>query len=118
MNAYTVLLFPALVLFAVFMSLNYWHFRRSRDADRSRPIYSPHTFASRVRRDFEKFMIGFSVLGLGVGLLDLGWLLRAVGIYLCIIGYQIVLWAVGIESEWLGNIPKYYPKNPNDSEEG
>lgn len=101
MNAlFLALTVPAAVIAYVYLALLVLsHMRQRRRGE------SSQAFTVGIRTSFVRVLIGLVLVFAGALLFQEAGLLTALGVYALILGYQIVLWAVGIESEYLGTIP-------------
>ena len=101
-----ILIFTAIGIGYVYFSITYYLWHRERRGMITRFV----DFFTHVRVEGVRFLIGLIFLSIGILLLQHESPIRAIGVFLVIVGYQVVLWAVGIESEYLGNVL------PDDSE--
>lgn len=77
------------------------HFRHRRNLD----LFSHWTIATRDHRiTYKRVLIGIFLICLGSLLIGGDRAAFSVGIYFLIIGYQVLLWSVGVESEYLGTV--------------
>lgn len=110
---FLALLAPAVVLFAAFVVLSYFSFlrreRTGRSPDALPQMSRPKRWFPSIRAACIQFTIGFVAVGGGALLINcFSGVAVGVGVFFCVTGYQIVLYSVGIESEFLANTPEQY----------
>lgn len=99
------LLIPALMIIALFIVL------RITTLWRQKEHMHLHGFLVNCIKDLSTEIvpayIGLIFLAIGIALLNQSAILVALAVFFIIVGYQIILWAVGIESEYIGNVPNH-----------